>query len=249
MHDAMHDAMHARMHARTGARGVPAWLRETAGEPRWQAMVAVALMVALQLRLPADLAPQMGMPGGQDGPGRWLLPGVQIVLGLVLVAANPRRIDHASRRLRALGLALLGVASLANALSAAALVHTIVTDPRSVGAEQVLLDGGTIWVTNVLVFGLWYWELDRGGPGARARAEQRHPDFVFPQMSNPDMADPDWEPHVGDYLYLAFTNATAFSPTDTVPFSRWSKSIMTAQSSVSLIVGALVIARAVNALG
>jgi uncharacterized membrane protein len=151
--------------------------------------------------------------------------------------------------LRSLSLVLLAVASVANAVSAATLIGRIITEPSALTAQQVLIDGGTIWVTNVLVFGLWYWELDRGGPAARARAERRHPDFLFPEMTSPEMADPDWEPYVMDYLYVAFTNATAFSPTDTLPFSRWSKLAMTIQALVSVAVGALVIARAVNALG
>lgn len=253
--------MHARMADRPGDpagpatpaaaahRPVPAWLRETAGEPRWQATVVVAVMIALQLRLPATLSAQNAMPVGLHGSGRWLLPALQTALGIVLVVANPRNIRHASPRLRMVSLALLGVASVANAISAASLIGVIVSGSPTLSAQQVLLDGGTIWLTNILVFGLWYWELDRGGPQARARAERRHPDFLFPEMTNPDVAEPDWEPRVADYLYVAFTNATAFSPTDTVPFSRWSKLAMTLQSTVSLAVGALVIARAVNVLG
>jgi hypothetical protein len=244
---AIHELMQERM--RPGHRSAPAWLRQTAGEPRWQAMIAVAVVVGLQVRLPADLSARMAMPGALEGYGRWVLPAVQALIGLLLVVANPRRIDHGSMRLRTMSLVLLGVASVANAVSAAMLVGTIVRGTPALGAQEVLLDGGTIWVTNILVFGLWYWELDRGGPAARARAERRHPDFLFPEMANPQVADHDWEPYVVDYLYVAFTNATAFSPTDTVPFSRWSKLMMTLQSLVSLAVGALVIARAVNALG
>jgi uncharacterized membrane protein len=101
----------------------------------------------------------------------------------------------------------------------------------------------------VIVFALWYWELDRGGPAARAAARKVHPDFLFPQMTTPELVDPDWEPEFVDYLFLAFTNATAFSPTDTMPMSRWAKLAMMAQASVSVVVVALVIARAVNILG
>ncbi len=245
---AVHAAMHARM--RAGGRGtVPAWLRETAGEPRWQAIIAVGVMIALQLRLPPLLSAQVAMPGSLQSYGHFLLPALQVLLGVVVVVANPRDIRHASPRLRFVTLALLGVASLANAISAVALIAAIVSGSPKLSAQEVLLDGGTIWLTNILVFGLWYWELDRGGPRARARAERRHPDFLFPEMTNSDVADPDWEPYIADYLYVAFTNATAFSPTDTLPFSRWSKLAMTIQSTVSLAVGALVIARAVNALG
>jgi uncharacterized membrane protein len=94
-----------------------------------------------------------------------------------------------------------------------------------------------------------YWELDRGGPAARAAAVRTHPDFLFAQMQNPELADPEWEPQFVDYLYLSFTNATAFSPTDVLPLSRWAKLTMMVQSAVALVVVALVVARAVNVLG
>ncbi|MGX1763469.1 hypothetical protein ACWIG5_42350, partial [Streptomyces lydicus] len=101
---------------------------------------------------------------------------------------------------------------------------------------------------DVVVFGLGYWEFDRGGPGARANARKPLPDFLFVQMQNPELADPEWEPQFMDYLYLSFTNATAFSPTDVMPMTRWAKAMMMAQSGISLVLAALVIARAVNVL-
>jgi uncharacterized membrane protein len=115
-------------------------------------------------------------------------------------------------------------------------------------AGPLLVSGGAIWLTNVIVFALWYWEFDRGGPVARAKGIKPYPDFQFVQMATPELAAPDWEPAFGDYLYLAFTNATAFSPTDVMPLSRWAKSAMALQSAVSIITGALIIARAVNIL-
>jgi uncharacterized membrane protein len=108
--------------------------------------------------------------------------------------------------------------------------------------------GGAIWITNVIIFALWYWELDRGGPVARSKAVHKYPDFMYPQMQAPDLAPEHWEPTFLDYLYVSFTNATAFSPTDTMPLSRWAKMLMMAQASVSLATVALVIARAVNIL-
>jgi uncharacterized membrane protein len=105
-----------------------------------------------------------------------------------------------------------------------------------------------IWFTNVLVFGLWYWELDRGGPAERAGTHHREPDFLFPQMANPGCAPPRWNPSFLDYLYVSFTNATAFSPTDTLPLTEWAKVLMMVQSLASLITVALVAARAVNIL-
>ena len=107
--------------------------------------------------------------------------------------------------------------------------------------------GGAIWLTNVIAFALWYWEFDRGGPVARALAKRTRPDFGFPQMNDPAQY-PDWEPTFVDYFYLSFTTATAFSPTDVLPMTRWAKLTMMAQSAVSLVAVALVVARAVNIL-
>ena len=117
------------------------------------------------------------------------------------------------------------------------------------GKTQIeMITGGAIWLTNVIVFALWYWEVDRGGPAARANARKTHPDFLFAQMSSPELVDKDWEPTFVDYLFLSFTNATAFSPTDVLPLTRWAKLTMMLQSAVSLSTVALVIARAVNIL-
>jgi uncharacterized membrane protein len=106
--------------------------------------------------------------------------------------------------------------------------------------------GAAVWLTNIIVFALWYWEFDRGGPVARAQGTKPHPYFLFPQMESPHLAHEHWEPAFADYLYLAFTNATAFSPTDAMPLSRWSKMAMLTQSAVSLVTVALVISRAVG---
>jgi len=95
---------------------------------------------------------------------------------------------------------------------------------------------------------LLYWELDRRGPVARAHADVAHPDFMFPQMTNPDLARPHWEPQTLDYLYLSLTNATAFSPTDTMPLTRSAKAFMGLQSAVALVTVGLAIARVTNIL-
>ena len=104
-------------------------------------------------------------------------------------------------------------------------------------------------LTNVIVFALWFWEGDRGGPAARADADKPHPDFLFPQMQSPELASRDWEPTFLDYFYVAFTNATAFSPTDTMPLSAWAKLLMLTESVISLVTVLLVVARAVNVIG
>ncbi|MDT7633477.1 MAG: hypothetical protein QOI50_5407, partial [Pseudonocardiales bacterium] len=114
--------------------------------------------------------------------------------------------------------------------------------------SELLTAGAAIWLTNAIAFALIYWELDRGGPAARAAGVRDYPAFVFAQMQSPELADPDWEPTFVDYLYLSFTNSTAFSPTDVLPLSRWAKMIMMVQSVVALVVVLLVVARAVNVL-
>ncbi len=241
-------ALHARLNelehrvapAERSALGlVPAWKRPTEGEARWQAAVAVAVAVALQYPLPGRLTLVHPV---------WLLPTLQGLLLVALVMANPRRINTESRAIRLLGLTLAALLSLANAWSVARLVLGLVQGSLGGSAGPLLVTGGTTWLINVIVFALWYWEFDRGGPVARANAVRMYPDFQFVQMASPQLAPPDWEPAFGDYLYLSFTNATAFSPTDTMPLSRWAKMGMTAQAAVSIVIVALVVARAVNIL-
>ena len=217
---------------------VPAWRRATRGEQRWPASVTVLALIGLQVALPEPLT---------LGP-RWLLPGVEAAILVVLTVANPRRVDRDVPALRMLGLLLIAVVSLANAVSVVRLVGALVGGTGTENAAALLTSGGVIWLTNVLTFAVWYWELDRGGPADRATGVDPYPDFLFPQMSSPELAPRDWEPVFADYLYVSFTNATAFSPTDTLPLSRWAKLAMMLQSAVSLATAALVIARAVNVL-
>jgi hypothetical protein len=218
---------------------IPAWKRRTEGEARWQVTVAVAAAVALQYPLPGRLV--LLHPA-------WLLPTLQGLLLIALVTANPRRIDRQSKAIRLLGLTLSALLSLANAWSVARLVIGLVQGTEGESAGPLLITGGTIWLINVIVFALWYWEFDRGGPVARANGVRMYPDFQFVQMVSPQLAPPDWEPAFSDYLYLSFTNASAFSPTDTMPLSRWAKLGMTAQAAISIVTVALVVARAVNIL-
>ncbi|MFG2123505.1 hypothetical protein [Streptomyces sp. NPDC048710] len=223
----------------TGERDlVPAWRRATRGEPRWAVTAVILVAVALQLMLPHRLALQP----------YWALPVLELVLLAGLIAANPRRVEPRTRWLRWLGLGLISVISLANGLAALRLVGDLVSGRAGKDAVPLLLTGGGIWLTNVIVFALWYWEWDRGGPMARALGRQQHADFLFAQMQSPEVAPPDWEPAFLDYLYLSFTNSTAFSPTDVMPLSRWAKMLMMLQSSVSLVTVVLVVARAVNIL-
>ena len=215
---------------------VPAWRRVTDGEHRWPVALATAVAIGLQVALPDRL----------NLASRFLLPAVEAVMLVLLVSLNPNRVDRVSTPLRRLALALIAVGSLANAYSATQLVIGLVNGSLGRSAGPLLSTGAAIYLTNIIIFALWYWELDRGGPAARATAANTDPDFLFPQMATPQIADPDWEPAFADYLYVSFTNATAFSPTDTMPLTRWSKMIMLLQSAVSLVTVALVVARAVN---
>lgn len=143
-------------------------------------------------------------------------------------------------------MALIALITVANVVSLTELIHALLY--RSVGGGRFLVYASVpIWLTNVIVFGLWYWELDRGGPAARQQSHHRQPDFLFPQMSTPGSA-PGWVPDFLDYLYTSFTNATAFSPTDTMPLTAWAKLLMMLQSLASLVTVAVVISRAVNIL-
>jgi hypothetical protein len=157
----------------------------------------------------------------------------------------PSRVDRESRTLRTISLTLTMLLSLVNGWSAIwlGLIHEAGMKPH---AGSLLGTGAAIWLTNIIAFALWYWQFDRGGPAARAHARKAVPDFQFVQMQNPKSAGRNWKPEFIDYLYLSFTNATAFSPTNVMPLSRWAKLTMLAQSLISLITMALVIARAVN---
>jgi uncharacterized membrane protein len=217
---------------------VPAWRRVTQREPRLPVSLAVIVAISLQLALPDRFAAQP----------RWPLPALALLLLIALVTANPKRLDRPSLRLRTASMILIAVLSVANAWSAARLITSLIQGTSREDAGPLLAIGAAIWLTNVIVFALWYWELDRGGPAARAQAARLYPDFLFVQMQSPELAPADWEPRFADYLYLSFTNATAFSPTDVLPLSRWAKLTMMLQSAVSLTTVALVIARAVNIL-
>lgn len=215
----------------------PAWRRATEAEGRLAVSATILVAIGLQVALPArfNIRPT------------WLLPVLEGVLMVGLLAANPRRITRSSPLLRMASMGLIAIISGANAWSMAELIHGIITASSGTSNAPTLIgSGAAIYLTNIIVFGLWYWELDRGGPVARASGTRRYPDFMFVQMDKTEMASPDWEPTFFDYLWLSFTSATAFSPTDTMPLSRPAKAIMMIQAAVSLLTVGLVIARAVN---
>jgi hypothetical protein len=218
---------------------LPGWLRRTEAEQRWPAALVIAAAIVIHTLLPADLAPRP----------RWLLPTLEGALLLSIVLVNPLRINRETRILRPLAIGLAAVLTVVTAWSVGLLVRALFSNSGHLPPGHLLLWGAAIWLTNVIVFALWFWEGDRGGPAARADADAPHPDFVFTQMQNPELADRDWEPTFFDYFYLAFTNATAFSPTDTLPMSTWAKMLMLTESVISLVTVLLVVARAVNVIG
>jgi uncharacterized membrane protein len=221
-----------------GGVAKPAWQQVTGIESRVSVTAAFVVAITLMALLPSRVA---------NHP-RWLVPGLASVLLLVVLIVNPMKLDARSRRLRPIAFALLTVISIGNAISAGRLIVDLVNATGIRTPETLLLTGAAIWTTNMIVFAIWYWEFDRGGPASRAMGSMQYPDFLFPQMTSPEYAPASWEPHFVDYLYLSFTNATAFSPTDVMPLARWTKLTMLGQSAVSLMTVALVIARAVNIL-
>jgi uncharacterized membrane protein len=219
-------------------RVIPAWKRATEGEHRTVVTFAILVAIGLIVALPPRVA---------NRP-RLLLPTLALTLLIALVIASPSRVEKESKSLRALSLTLIAVMSIANAVSGGRLVVDLARAQGIRNPASLLETGAEIWLTNIIVFALWYWESDRGGPVQRAMGTHDHPDFFFPQMDHPEMVDDNWEPYFVDYLYLSFTNATAFSPTDVVPMSRWAKMVMMVQSMTSIVTVGLVIARAVNVL-
>jgi len=217
---------------------VPAWLRPTSAENRLPAAAAIVAAVVMQLTIPN----KYGLHP------RWLLPALELVLLTVLTALNPIRLTRASRLGKYTSLLVVAVITIDNAFSAGFLDYDIITGKASQDAAGLLSSGAAIYLTNIIAFGLWFWEIDRGGPFTRAEGIRAHPDFLFPQMASPQVAHPDWEPRFVDYLYVSFTNAVAFSPTDTMPLTRSAKTLMALQSLVALSTVGLVIARAVNVL-
>jgi uncharacterized membrane protein len=207
------------------------------GDPYWPAQLAVAGAIALNFVLAERVT---------VGP-TWLLPSVEGILLAALVVIAPARATAHSRGTRRFALAVIGFVSLANIVSLGLLIHFLINGGKA-GGHKLILSGAVLWVTNVLLFAVWYWEMDRGGP--RRPLPQSPPDarLPVPQTENPQLAPADWRPGFVDYLYTSLTNATAFSPTDTMPLTQTAKIVMGLQSTSALLTVGLVVARAVNIL-
>jgi uncharacterized membrane protein len=210
------------------------------GEHWWPVALAIIVVVALHVALPAKY---------RVNPD-WVLPVVLLALLAALIIGDPGRIDRQRPWLRITTGTVIALLTLANLVAAVRLVGAILTNNKLFVSNAIglLATGGVIWATNVIAFGLWYWDLDRGGAAARAHHPQANPAFVFPEMLHTDYTPASWVPEFADYLSLAFWTATAFSPTDISAIKRWAKLLMMMEAVVSLSIGVLVVARAVNIL-
>ncbi len=213
------------------------------GEWHWPPQLAIITAIALQLLLPNRIT--------LTHSAKWILPALEGVMLIALFIISPQRLEAPHSVRRRLSLTLTAVVSIANGASLVLLAHLLLNRGlfSKLQGHELIIAGSEIWLTNVLLFGLWYWELDRGGPGIRAGGFDDKPDFQFPQMTDEVAAlYPGWRPQFVDYLYLSLTNATALSPTDTMPLSVQAKLLMGLQSLVSLVTIGLVVSRAVNIL-
>jgi uncharacterized membrane protein len=206
-------------------------------ESVWPSQLTVLAAIVIQLTLPERLT---------VGPN-WLLPALEGVLGIGMAMATPRELEGEHQLRRRVAIGLVALVSAANIFSLIELVHYLLHHNVTKG-QQLIVAGVLIWLTNFLIFALWYWELDRGGPGRRAAGNDAPPDFLFPQMTDDRIEPIGWRPKFIDYLYVSLTNAAAFSPTDTMPLTPMAKCIMGVQSIVSLVTIGLVVSRAVNIL-
>ncbi len=210
-----------------------------APERRWPMATAVLVAIVLQVITPHT--------------GRlvfwWVFPVLEVAALVAVIVRDPGRIDRRTRAARRATLVLIASLTVGTLGGLVVLALDVVDKSYAyVGATALLGRGAALWVTNVVVFSLWFWEVDRGGAAERASASKIPPSFGFPEEAMPELAPEGWMPRYPDYLYLSFTNATAFSPTDTLPVQIWAKMTMMVESVISLITAILVIARAINVL-
>ncbi len=199
--------------------------------------MALAGAIALYVLLPSPLI---------IGP-RWLLPALEALLMVPLLITNPDRRARDSAPLRAVSILLIALISVANVSAVGLLVHDLLRNSDIDGAELVYT-AIALWLNNVIVFALWYWELDGGGPAVRHDTVPARRDFLFPQNATPDVFRDPWSPGFLDYLYTSFTNSTSFGPTDSMPLTGRAKALMMVQSAASLVTIVLVASRAINLL-
>ena len=227
--------------AEFAAPAVPTVGRQYPPPPRaesaWPSQLTILVAIGLQLALPDRLA---------AGP-RWLIPALEGALLVGFSIATPRQLEHHHPGRRRVALLLTALVTAANIYSLYLLSRDLFKHATPNG-RQLIVAGALIWLTNVIIFGLWYWEMDRGGPGKRASGHDEAPDFLFPQMTDDRIEPLSWRPQLLDYLYVSLTNAAAFSPTDALPLTPRVKALMGVQSVVSIVTIGLIVSRAVNIL-
>jgi len=187
----------------------------TRGELHWPPQLTILVAIGLQLLLPDRLQ--------LSHWARWVIPGLEAAMLVALLIAAPSRIEEPHSARRRLALTTTALASLANGIALVQLSRYLLQHDTHTFGRALVVAGAEIWLTNVLVFSLWYWEMDRGGPGRRAAGCDGTLDFLFPQMTETRLC-PGWRPQFADYLYVSLTNAAAFSPTDAMPLTQWAKS-------------------------
>jgi uncharacterized membrane protein len=231
--------------ARAAGSGQSVGIRRAIREARTEAVGFLTLEIALL----AGLAAADNAKGWQlvSFPWwAWLLLATPALLIIVLLLTVPLA-GMSAGRVRSSSVALLGLLVLTDVFGIAELLIALATSSQSsLTAGNLLTHGTVLWLTNIIVFGLLFWQLDQGGPGARADSGRTDPDFQFPQDA---VRQRDWTPRLSDYMYVALTNALAVSPTDTMPLTLRAKGLMAAESLISYAVVVFVVARAVNVLG
>lgn len=207
-------------------------------EPIWHMQLTMLFAIVLQLLLPDRFV--FG--------SRYVLIVAEVLLLLAMSFTTPKEQVFRSLSRRINVFLLIIITGIANGYGLIRVTSNLLQPGHVNDGRELILTAVNIYLTNIIIFALWYWEMDGGGPGERRRAPKHEQDFLFPQNQNEDYKHPHWQPTFTDYLYVSSTNAMAFSPTDTMPLSRRAKLLMLAQATLSLISVALVAARAVNIL-
>lgn len=214
----------------------PPWRRKTSIESRWSAFAAIVVVIGAQSWIANSLSLRPVWPYP-------VVTGVLLLLSLGVYAGK----SEPGRLLRRLSVGLVSILVLSNLAATFWLIRGVFVGPK-LGGAGLLLAGVALWVANIAIFALAYWELDGGGPEARALGYDGYPDLVFPQMQGDsrDLIDPDWKPMFPDYLFVAVMTATAFSPTEAMPFTRRVKLVMGTEGVVAFAIFTMLVARAVN---
>ncbi len=205
-------------------------------EHRWPASLALVVCAGLYVPLSHRLV---------VGP-RWLLPAL-VVLPLIPLSLRWHRHPEGAKWTRVLAISLVALITFTNVVSLILLINRVFS-AANVDGRGLLYSAVSIWATNVIVFGLWFWELDRGGPHIRAGGDARSPDLQFPQMTAPTFDPQKWHPHFFDYLYTSFANGTSFAPADAMPLSYQMKSLFGVEALISFVTIAIIAGEAVNIL-